>query len=253
MSSNEWDAREYEEKAGFVAHLGQAVLAWLGAAPGENILDLGCGEGVLTVLIGATGAEVVGLDSSASMVKAARLRGLEVMEADMHDFVLQRRFDAVFTNAVLHWTTDVDAVVQRVRAHLKPGGRFVGEFGSFGNVAALAVAVKAGLRLRGWEENGFRWYFPTKEEFCRVLEDGGFEVERCELIPRPTPLAAGMMAWMETFARPFVLHLPEAERREVFLIAENLLKGVLSDNEGRWQADYSRLRFQATLRPAAQG
>ncbi len=248
MSTNEWNAKHYAEKAGFVARLGEGVLEWLAVRPGERILDLGCGEGALTDMIREAGAVVLGVDEAPSMVEAACRRGLQVLRGDMHTLALSEQFDAVFTNAVLHWTRDIDAVVNGVRQHLRPGGRFVGEFGGFGNVAALTVAVQAAVQLRGQSRSAFAWYFPTVEEFCEVLERQGFTIHRCELIARPTRLEAGIGAWLETFALPFVKHLPEAERQAVFATATELLEGVLRDSKGIWFADYWRLRFHASLR-----
>ncbi|GAB4405428.1 MAG: class I SAM-dependent methyltransferase [Bryobacter sp.] len=244
MASNEWDAASYNKNARFVSDLGSAVLELLAAQEGESILDLGCGDGALTERIPG---EVWGLDAAPSMVEAARQRGLHVVEGDMHHFALGRKFDAVFTNAVLHWTRDIHAVVGCVQQHLRPGGRFVGEFGGFGNVAAIATALRASLRESAVDDEGFAWYYPTAQEFAQVLEQGGFRVNAAQLIPRPTPLPTGMRKWMETFARPWVKHLPREEQERVFDRAVELLAPALRDTASQWTADYVRLRFHATL------
>ncbi len=252
MSENQWDARGYAENARFVSDLGMPVVEWLAPVPGETILDLGCGDGALTAKLAAGGVEVFGIDNSASMIEAAQKLGLNVAVADMHAFQLDRQFDAVFTNAVLHWTKDIDAVLAQVASHLKPGSRFVGEFGGFGNVAAIVVAMRAAVGIHGEDDMGFSWYYPTPDEFSKSLRAHGFEPERIELIPRPTPLPNGMAGWLKTFALPFVAHLKPARQQAVLDTAMMLLSGVLKDKKGNWTADYVRLRFHAVLSPAEQ-
>jgi SAM-dependent methyltransferase len=249
MSYHHWEAASYGRNARFVSDLGSPVLYLLDARPGQRVLDLGCGDGALTEKIAFAGCVVVGVDSSASMIEAAKRRGLDARLGDMHELALEQSFDAVFTNAVLHWTRDINAVVKGVAAHLKPGGRFVGEFGGFGNVAAIATAVRAAVRLRGHASNGFGWYYPTAEEFGGVLEAQEFAVERVELIPRPTPLPTGMQGWLETFARSFVSGLEPSEQDAVLDTTVELLRPSLCDHQGNWKADYVRLRFASTLKP----
>ncbi len=245
--TNDWDAQGYACNARFVSDLGIAVVDLLAPQPGETILDLGCGDGALTANMAALGVQVTAIDSSESMVAAAAKLGLNVQLADMHQFDLGSSFDAVFTNAVLHWTRDIDAVVACVAKHLSPGGRFVGEFGGFGNVAAIVTAVRASLALEGAPPTKFSWYYPTPEEFSTVLENAGFQVVSARLIPRPTPLPAGMAGWLTTFARPFAGHLAAEAQKRVLARAEELLAASLCDRSGAWTADYVRLRFHAVL------
>jgi trans-aconitate methyltransferase len=252
MAENQWDARGYAHNARFVSDLGMPVVEWLSPQPGEQILDLGCGDGALTAKLAQIGAHVFGIDHSESMVQAAAQLGLSVSQADMHVFQLNRQFDAVFTNAVLHWTRDIHAVTSQVRQHLKPHGRFVGEFGGFGNVAAIVTAVRAALQIEGAPPASFRWYFPTPAAFRSILDQHGFETIRIELIPRPTPLPTGMRPWLETFARPFAFGLDEATQTKVLDKAVDLLAPSLKDESGNWTADYVRLRFHAVLRDAPQ-
>jgi trans-aconitate methyltransferase len=246
MSTNEWDARRYNTNARFVSDLGAPLLALLAPQPGERILDLGCGDGALTAKLVESGASVLGVDSSSSMVQAARAFGLDAIEADMHSLSLDQSFDVVFTNAVLHWTRDIDAVLTGVRQHLRPGGRFVGEFGGFGNVAAISTAMRGAIATHGFPSSPFAWYFPTPEEFAQRLERASFRVDSIALIPRPTPLPAGMQGWLETFALPFLSHLPAESRPSVLETALTLLRSCLQDQSGNWTADYVRLRFVAT-------
>lgn len=247
MSSNVWDAQRYKTNASFVSDLGTPILDLLAPQPGESILDLGCGDGALTTKLARSGASVLGLDSSSSMVQAARALGLVAIEADMHSFSLGQTFDAVFTNAVLHWTRDIDLVLACVLQHLRPGGRFIGEFGGFGNVAAISTAMRGALAAHGHPPSAFCWYYPTVNEFRERLEQANFAVYSVQLIPRPTPLPAGMRGWLETFAMPFLSHLSPPDRPAVLETALLLLGSCLRDHSGNWTADYVRLRFSAGI------
>lgn len=244
---NRWDAREYEAKAGYVAELGRPALELLNPQAGEDILDLGCGDGRLTATLRERGCRVVGVDASAEMVAAARKRGLDAREMDAQALSLDERFDAVFSNAALHWMPDADAVIRGVAGVLKPGGRFVGEFGGHGNVAAITVALKAALQRHGGAEAALPpWYFPSPAEYERRLAAGGFRVDSIALIPRPTRLDGSLMEWLDVFAAGLLSAFPGKEaaiKRDTLA----LLESVLRDADGIWTADYVRLRFAAFL------
>ena len=243
-----WDPQAYANHAAFVPALGAPVLALLNPQPGERILDLGCGDGVLTVQIAASGASVLGVDANAAMVAAAAEKGLDVRRADGRQLPFDGEFDAVFSNAALHWMGNPAPVTAGVHRALKPGGRYVGEFGGFGNIAAIRVAVRSVLAARGYrvspvEEN----YYPTAQAFRAVLEAGGFTVDACELIHRPTPITSGMSAWLQTFRGGFIdsAGVPADKRGQVIEDTRALLRPVLADDAGNWIADYVRLRFVA--------
>ena len=248
MSTQTWNAARYATNAGFVPALGQPVLDLLQPTPEERILDLGCGDGVLTKKLAATGAQVVGVDSSAEMVAAARQRGLDARLMDATALPFDQEFDAVFSNAVLHWIKrDPDAAIASVYRALRRPGRFVGEMGGHGCVAAVNVALIVGLEKRGIKNAAAvsPWFFPTVDDYTARLERAGFVAESVQLIPRPTPLPTGMLAWLETFANPFCAALPEDQRRDYLEEATEILRPVLCDESGRWTADYMRLRFVA--------
>lgn len=244
-----WLAGRYARNAGFVAELGMPVVELLAPLPGERILDLGCGDGALTLRLEELGCEVVGVDAGPDMVREARARGLDARLADGHDLPFDGEFDAVFSNAALHWMRrDPDAVIAGVARALRPGGRFVGEMGGRLNVAAITTALIAVLERRGVDgASAVPWYFPGVEAYRRRLEAGGFAVRRIELIPRPTELPTGMAAWLETFAEPFMARLPAGERSAAADEAVALLRPSLCDEGGAWVADYVRLRFLARL------
>ena len=250
LPAQEWSARRYAENARFVSDLGAPVLDLLNPQAGERILDLGCGDGVLTRKILETGADAVGVDASADMVDAAQRNGVNAQAVDAYHLDFRAEFDAVFSNAALHWMKrDPDLVIRGVSRALKPGGRFVGEMGGYGNVAAITIALCSTIENYGipGSESLVPWYFPSVAEYRQRLESLGFCVDYIELIPRPTPLIAGMRKWLETFAIPFTKSVAE-ERRGAFLDeVTDRLGPVLCDSEGNWTADYVRLRFLARL------
>jgi len=252
IGAQNWSAATYAENARFVAELGSPVLDLLAPARGEKILDLGCGDGALTEKIRDAGADVVGVDGSADMVRAARARGLTAHVMDGQNLALTdalaEKFDAVFSNAALHWMPDAPAVIAGVARVLKPGGRFVAEMGGHGNVASIVTAFHASLRVRGLKpENAFRWFFPTAEDYASLLRAENFAVSQITLIPRPTLLPTGMEGWLATFAAPFLREVPPPEHSKILAEVEELLACTLKTSGGVWIADYVRLRFCATL------
>lgn len=240
-----WDAERYAANARFVADLGAPVLDLLGPQPGEDVLDLGCGDGALTRTLAASGARVVGVDASPELAAAAAALGLDIRVADGQRLPFEAAFDAVFSNAALHWMPDADAVLAGVHRALRPRGRFVGELGGHGNVAAICTALLATLAAHGVAVPRVPWYFPTPAEYAAKLEAHGFAVDTIALIPRPTPLPTGMRGWLDTFADPFLQDVPAAERGAVLDDVSALLAPTLRDRGGRWSADYVRLRFAA--------
>lgn len=249
MPPQSWDPKRYIHNAAFVPELGRPVLEWLAPRAGERILDLGCGDGTLTAELVAAGCEVVGVDSSPEQVAAARARGLDARVADATRLTFEAEFDAVFSNAVLHWITTPDDVIAGVARALRPGGRCVGEFGGAGNVAQIEAALAAALARRGIEPRAVNpWYFPTPEEYGARLTARGFHVERIELIPRPTPVPTGIRGWLETFGGPFTSAVAAAEREEFVAEVERAVEPALRQPDGTWIVDYVRLRFAARLR-----
>jgi SAM-dependent methyltransferase len=243
-----WDANDYGKNAAFVHGLASGVLEWLDAKPTESILDLGCGDGQLTLRIASTGARVAGVDNSPEMLAAARSRGIDAREGSAESLPFaDRSFDAVFSNAVLHWVRNQDAMMAEVHRVLSPGGRFIAEMAGHGNLAAVRLAFMTTLARHGQRDNeeGVNCY-PTPKDYRQRLERHGFQVERIELIPRPTPLPeSGMEGWLRTFRRGVLKEVPETLRETIVAETAALLAPVLRDEEGNWTADYIRLRFIA--------
>ena len=244
-----WNPTAYATAGSFVPALGAGVLEWLAPQPGERILDLGCGDGLLTAKLVAAGAEVIGVDASEAMIAAARVRGIDARLCNAEALPFDNEFDGVFSNAALHWVRDQDAMLAGVRRALKPGGRFVAEMGGHGNVAAILVALTAVLERHGLAdlEDGVN-YYPSVEGYTARLSAHGFRTETIQLIPRPTPLPAGMRAWLTTFRSGVLEAVPDHLRSTVLDEIVALLKPALCDEQGNWTGDYIRLRFLARTR-----
>lgn len=251
FKNQDWNAKNYDRHARFVSDLAGGVLEMLDPQPGERIMDLGCGDGALTEKIAATGALVVGVDASQDLLDAAEERGLNVKHMDGNNLSFQDEFDAVFSNAALHWMIRPKDVISGIKRSLKPGGRFVGEMGGHGNVSTLIIAMRAvGMKYGGDISLAGPWFFPTAEEYQLLLEEAGFEVQDIGLYPRPTHLPTGAEGWILHFRKPFFDQFDEATRFQVIRDVVDLLEPCLCDGEGNWTADYVRLRFHATLRDA---
>jgi trans-aconitate methyltransferase len=242
-----WNATQYAQDGRFVADLAGGVFELLAPQTGERILDLACGDGVLTKRIAASGAEVVAVDSSPSMVEAAHALGLDARVVNAEALPFHAEFDAIFSNAALHWMRDQAAVLSGVHRALKPGGRFVAEMGGHGNIAAIQVALAATLKQWGLDAYGMESnFFPTVQDYRARLEAAGFVVEEIALIPRPTPLPeSGMTGWLEMFRSGLLDQVAREHRQQALQETVGLLKPVLYSKEGGWVADYVRLRFRA--------
>jgi SAM-dependent methyltransferase len=248
IAEQNWSARRYAETAHFVPALGGPVLKLLAPRAGERILDLGCGDGVLTKEIVASGAAVVAVDAAPDMVAAARARGIDARVMRGQDLAFDNEFDAVFSNAALHWMQPPDAVLAAIRRALKPRGRFVAEMGGHNNTAAIIVALSAVLGRRGLDAHRLSpWYFPSAAAYRAKLLAAGFTIEDIRIVPRPTALPTSIESWLDTFGGAFFGALPEPDRLPTRAEVVDLLRPVLMDEEGTWIADYVRLRFRATV------
>jgi len=247
-AGQQWNAHDYAIDAGFVPVLGGAVARLLDPQRGERILDLGCGDGVLSFDLALSGAHITGVDASPELVGGARARGIEAHVMDAHALTFNRQFDAVFSNAALHWMRGADQVIAGVARALKPGGRFVAEMGGHGNVVAITSALQAALCSNGHAVPAFPWHFPTADDYAERLRAHGFQVRYIEMQARPTALPTGMRGWLRTFACPFLDGLDATQRQRVIDDAVALLEPAQCDARGQWTADYVRLRFDARLR-----
>src|SRR5512132_3943304 len=253
VMSQPWSADAYAEHAGYVPAFGTEVLALLDPRPGERILDLGCGDGVLSAQIAGAGARVIGVDSSVDMAAAARGRGLDARVMDAHALNFARAFAAVFSNAALHWMREPDRVIEGVRPALCPGGRFVGEMGVEAKVAAVRAALVQALAEHGIDATPLDpWYFPSSKEYQQRLERSGFIIDTIVLFPRPTVLPTGLDGWLDIFGATFLNAVPAPDRPRLRARVAELAAPLLRTADGSWRADYVRLRFRATTTEVCQ-
>lgn len=247
-----WNANLYDASFAFIWRYGSEILDALAPQPGERVLDLGCGTGHLTWAIAERGAEAVGLDSSPEMVEQARRSypDLRFVVADAAGFDLGAPFDAVFSNATLHWIPDAGGVAASVARALRPGGRFVAEFGGRGNVTSLVDAIRDAIAAAGYTAGPNPWYFPSIGEYATLMERHGLEPVHAALFDRPTRLdggEAGVRLWIEMFAGSFMAGVPGDERAGIVHEVEARLRPT-AWRDSAWYADYRRLRVVAVKR-----
>lgn len=250
MSQNKWDATLYENQHSFVWQYGEELLGLLSPKPEESILDLGCGTGQLTQKIAALGVDVMGIDYAPTMIEQAQKNypELKFAVADARNFEFDQVFDAVFSNAVLHWIKEPEQAIKCIWKVLKPGGRFVAEFGGKGNVKAIIEAISSTIEATNYsiQLDSNPWYYPSIGEYATLLEKQGFSVTYATLFERPTPLDGedGMVNWIQMFASNFFSEIPSSQQPEIIRDIEHRLQSKLY-RDGAWFADYKRIRVAA--------
>ncbi len=245
-----WDSGLYDRKHDFVSKYGEDLIDILNPQPGEEILDLGCGTGDLAQLITDRGARVTGIDSSKEMIDAAKEKypwiSFDIQSAT--DFSFNKKFDAVFSNAALHWILEKEKVVKRVHECLKPNGRFVAELGGKGNVEKIINALKTSLATHGFVKQSQlqTWYFPSLSEYASLFEANGFRVTFASHFDRETALkdSHGIVNWLRMFGRTYLENIAADEVDNILKEVEHQLKSS-NFRDGTWFADYKRLRIVA--------
>lgn len=251
--NNQWNAELYEDKHSFVWQYGSDLITILSPQSGEKILDLGCGTGQLTNQIAQLGAEVIGIDRDASMIEQAKANypQLNFQVADGTNFSFTESFDAVFSNAALHWMKPPEEVIKCIWQVLKPGGRLIAEFGGKGNVEQIIQAIKTVVQEKGYQlKTEFSpWYFPSIAEYATLLEKQGFIVTDASLFERPTKLEGeqGLANWLTMFASSLLSIFPSETQQEIITEIEAKLRPILYQDQA-WFADYKRIRIIA-LKP----
>jgi trans-aconitate methyltransferase len=252
MSYNDWNPELYDQKHSFAFKHGEDLVALLKAQPGERILDVGCGTGHLTARIAQTGAKVVGLDNSPQMIEAARAAypQLDFVLADASNFSFDLPFDAIFSNATLHWVTEPEKAVMCMARILRDGGRFIAEFGGKGNVAKIITAAQEALREIALVDVDYGLYFPSIGEYASLLEKYGLAVRSATLFDRPTKLEdgeQGLRNWFTMFGGKLFNNINERLKEKIIKATEDKLRDKLF-RDGSWHADYRRLRIVAYKR-----
>jgi len=245
-----WNVSLYNEKHGFVYQYGSQLIDLLNPKEGELILDLGCGSGQLTSKISES-ASVIGIDSSEEMIKASQdlFPEIDFYQMNADSFSFDQSFDAIFSNAVLHWVKDQKTTTTNMFNHLNTGGRLVVEFGGYGNVATIVDALRWSLKNHGFDENAAleRWYFPSISEYTSLLEDAGFEVSLAQLYDRPTLLESkneGIKDWIEMFGTHFFKGIDTKDKAAILTEVQDKVRSTCF-KDGQWHADYRRIRIMA--------
>ena len=243
--SNDWNATKYNKHADYVSNLAMPVIDLLNPKENEKILDLGCGEGTLAVEIKKFNTNVIALDLSEDMVLKAREKGIEAYVMSATDLAFKNDFDAVFSNAVLHWVKDSNTAINKIYAALKDKGRFIAEFGGYGNIKYLTDAMQEVFNNNPQYGKFINpWYFPKDTEYKELLESNGFKVEYIEIIPRPTRID-DILNWLAVFANGIISHLSNEEQENFKKEVSKILKPKIYTKKNGWTADYVRLRLKA--------
>lgn len=246
-----WNAGLYDDKHSFVFKYGEDLVDALNPLPGERILDLGCGTGYLTNVIAAAGATVVGIDSSLEMVAKAKLQypELEFKVQSATEFYFDEHFDAIFSNAVLHWVLQKEMAIDCMYRNLKKSGRIVLEMGGKYNVEKITTALQSSLIKHGFADSAAipLWYFPSLSEYTGLLEKRGFRVTYAAHFNRETKLndtENGIKDWVKMFGTTFLKGIDEAVVDTILDEVQEAVKPTQYKG-GEWYADYKRLRVIA--------
>jgi trans-aconitate methyltransferase len=251
VSFNAWNPDVYDEKLSFVSDFGKDLIKLLNPKKGEKILDLGCGTGDLSYEISKSGAFVVGMDLSPEMIEKAREKyeNIQFVIENGESFRTSEKYDAVFSNAALHWMKNEEKVVESMALALRSGGRFVAEFGGKGNVETIVKAITDVLLqncgIDATERNP--WYFPSIGEYSSLLEKHGFRVLYASHFDRPTPLPDedhGLNYWLDSFADDFFIGFKQSEKLQLYKEIKDRVRPYLF-KDGTWVADYKRIRVMA--------
>jgi trans-aconitate methyltransferase len=250
-NAQQWNATLYDDKHGFVFKYGEDVVQLLAPQQGERILDLGCGTGYLTHLIARASARVIGIDKSPAMIQRAQAAypDLDFRVMSATEFAFDTPFDAVFSNATLHWVLDKETAIDHIAQTLKTGGRLILEMGGKGNVEEIVVATRKVLTRHGYYSNAATqlWYFPSLSEYTTLLEKKGFRVRFAAHFDRPTELKDtenGIKDWIKMFGNAFFSNIPENEIDSILNEIQDMVRPTNYRN-GNWYGNYKRLRIAA--------
>ncbi|WP_102344964.1 class I SAM-dependent methyltransferase [Bacillus sp. Marseille-P3661] len=246
-SKDHWDANFYDSNHSFVSKFGSDLIELLAPLDGEQVLDIGCGTGDLAAKLTKLNVHVTGIDKSENMILQAQNKypHLNFSVKDVLSLDYYNKFDAVFSNATLHWVKSPKQALHSIYNSLKSGGRFVAEFGGKGNVICITNATIHAIETNGIEYDAetFPWYFPSIGEYSSLMEEVGFNVKFAHHFSRPTPLIGeeGLRNWIQMFCGSMLEDIPEEKMELIFSTIEDSLRSDLFI-DGTWVADYQRIR-----------
>lgn len=245
MKNESWNAALYDSQHSFVSVFGESLIELLAPQKGERILDLGCGTGDLAMYLFDCGVDVIGVDNSENMILQARSKypNIHFSVKDATDLGYSEEFDAVFSNAVLHWVKPPEQALNSIYKSLKAEGRFVAEFGGKGNVQMITGAIIKEIGNAGFPFNHFPWYYPSIAEYSSLMEKAGFRVTFAQHFDRPTKLDGdnGLKNWIDMFGSNLFTGIPVDKKDSIISKVERNLKEILYQ-DGHWVADYKRIR-----------
>ncbi|MEN1969071.1 class I SAM-dependent methyltransferase [Lentibacillus sp. N15] len=244
-----WDASLYDKKHGFVSKYGNDVIDILEPNKGESILDLGCGTGDLAKTLHDLGVQVIGIDTSENMISQAQAKypSITFQVGNAIELPFDEKFDAVFSNATIHWIKTPEQALQSIYRSLKKGGRFVAEFGAKGNVNKITDSIEKQFAMLGlaYTREHFPWYFPSIGEYTTLMENAGFKVTYARHFERPTPLESsnGLRNWIEMFGKSMFSGLDHKTIQKIIAGVEYDLWDTMFQ-DSHWIADYERIQVK---------
>ncbi|MEH6942885.1 class I SAM-dependent methyltransferase [Bacillus sp. JJ722] len=242
-----WNAQLYDGKHSFVSKYGDSIVELLNPQAGEKILDLGCGTGDLAKKISDYSVNVIGVDQSPNMIMQASIKypNIQFLVQDATKLDYHNEFDAIFSNATLHWVRPPKQALQCIWNSLKNNGRFIAEFGGKGNVQVITDSIVNQIKAAGLDylPEQFPWYYPSIGEYSALMEEVGFRVTFAQHFNRPTPLVGhnGLRNWIEMFGSSFFRDIDQDKKDDIITKVEDHLKDDLY-KDGNWLADYKRIR-----------
>jgi trans-aconitate 2-methyltransferase len=256
-----WNAKDYEQHSDAQQKWARELLAKLNLKGTEDILDLGCGDGKVTVEIAnqVPNGSVIGVDSARSMIEWAIERypshqypNLSFMEMDATHLLFDERFDVVFSNAALHWVKNHQPIVQGLYRSLKPNGKILLQMGGKGNAKEVLTVLEELQKTDEWKPYFSDFEFPYGfygiEEYHQLLADSKFSINRVELIPKEMELeeCSGFEGWIRTTWLPYAERIP-TEKRDQFIkaISKEYLKQQPIDSHGKVHVAMVRIEIEA--------
>jgi trans-aconitate 2-methyltransferase len=256
--THEFDGQKYESASTHQKEWGAKLISELGLKGGEHVLDLGCGDGVLTSQIAGLlpGGRVLGIDASQGMIDAAlpRDRGnLEFRKMDIDDMDFEDEFDVVFSNATLHWVLDHERLLGNVSRALRIGGRARFQFAGDGNCTNFFAVVREAIASAEFSVHFARfewpWYTPSVDEYSRLVASSGLRDVRVwgENADRYFPDAEAMIRWIDQPSLvPFLALVADSAKPSFRDYVVGRMIDRTRQSDGRCFETFRRINLSAT-------